>query len=56
LLTTTCAALQLLEAQHPKVASFDDPVKLNIGGVKYALSRARSLRCTHATWLAHAAS
>jgi hypothetical protein len=27
-----------LEAQHPKVAAFDDPVKLNIGGVKYETS------------------
>lgn len=27
-----------MEAQHPKVAAFDDPVKLNIGGVKYETS------------------
>lgn len=27
--------VQLLEAQHPKVLSFEDPVKLNVGGIKY---------------------
>jgi hypothetical protein len=47
----------LLEAQHPKVASFDDPVKLNIGGVKYvSLALTLCVAHTHSARLAHAAS